>query len=311
MTKLAAFLALPLLAAATANVTTAPAEPDTTVRAIIDKALERATWAEEQAFEARYRHAMVQRTRKFDKQGDIEEDESRLYRVEPVRGVPYSRLVSKNGGPIEGTDLRTERERWRNFLEELDKEPGADEDDENIVFNDELLERFTAKLEGIRDLRGRPSYVLSFEPRPGNLPVRRQIDRALNKSRGEIWVGDRRRAAQPEQGAARQALDSADELVGAGNFAALRSLLSAAPVSAFEDNALVLVQSKVLGLDDVKQIGTIKRFGAGADVIIMLGGLEKAVGDKNAANAKSYLGKAKGSLDEILSICKANKLVPR
>ena len=111
--------------------------------------------------------------------------------------------------------------------------------------------------------------------------------------------------------AAREALDPADELVSAGDFAALRSLLSAAPVSAFEDNALVLVQSKALGLDDVKQIGTIKRFGAGADVIIMLGGLEKAVGDKNASNAKSFLGKAKGSLDEILSICKANKLVPR
>ena len=111
--------------------------------------------------------------------------------------------------------------------------------------------------------------------------------------------------------AARQALDSADELVSAGDFVALRSLLSAAPVSAFEDNALVLVQSKALGLDDVKQIGTIKRFGAGADVIIMLGGMEKAVGDKNAVNAKSFLGKAKGSLDEILSICKANKLVPR
>ena len=39
--------------------------------------------------------------------------------------------------------------------------------------------------------------------------------------------------------------------------------------------------------------------------------VEKAVGDKNAANAKSFLGKAKGSLDEILTICKANKLVPR
>ena len=110
--------------------------------------------------------------------------------------------------------------------------------------------------------------------------------------------------------AARQALDSADELVSAGDFVALRSLLSAAPVSAFEDNALVLVQSKALGLDDIKQIGTIKRYGAGADVIIMLGGLEKAVGDKNAANTKSFLDKAKASLDEIVTICKANKLVP-
>ena len=110
--------------------------------------------------------------------------------------------------------------------------------------------------------------------------------------------------------AARRALDSADKLVSAGDFAALQSLLSAAPVSAFEDNALVLVQSKALGLDDVKQIGTIKRYGVGADVIIMLGGLEKAVGDKNAANAKSFLDKAKASLDEIVTICKANKLVP-
>ena len=109
--------------------------------------------------------------------------------------------------------------------------------------------------------------------------------------------------------AARRALDSADKLVSAGDFAALQSLLSAAPVSAFEDNALVLVQSKALGLDDVKQIGTIKRYGVGADVIIMLGGLEKAVDDKNAANAKSFLDKAKASLDEIVTICKANKLV--
>ena len=38
--------------------------------------------------------------------------------------------------------------------------------------------------------------------------------------------------------AARRALDSADKLVSAGDFAALQSLLSAAPVSAFEDNAL-------------------------------------------------------------------------
>ena len=170
--------------------TAQPEQTDTEVRAIIDKALERSTWAEEQGFGARYRHAMVQHTRKFDKQGEVEEDEKRLYSVEPVRGVPYARLVSKNGGPVEGADLKTERERWRDFLEELDKDPDEDEDeeDENVVFNAELLDRFTATLDGIRDLRGRPSYVVSFEPRPGKLPVRREIDRALNRSRGELWI---------------------------------------------------------------------------------------------------------------------------
>ena len=192
-----AFRLLPVaLLAGVAALSASTAQPDPTdteVRAIIDRALERSTWAEEQAFEARYRHAMVQRTRKFDKQGEVEEDEKRLYRVEPVRGVPYARLVSKNGGPIEGDDLKTERERWQDFLEYLTKDPDEDEDeedeeDENIVFNDELLDRYTARLDGIRDLRGRPSYVISFEPKPGKLPVRRQIDRALNKSRGELWI---------------------------------------------------------------------------------------------------------------------------
>jgi len=182
-----------LLLGGVAALSASTAQPDPTnteVRAIIDRALERAAWAGEQAFEARYRHAMAQRTRKFDNQGEVEEDEKRFYSVEPVRGVPYARLVSKNGGPIEGDDLRTERERWRDFLEALDKVPDEDEDeeDENFVFNDELLDRYTARLDGIRDLRGRPSYVLLFEPKPGKLPVRRQIDRALNKSRGEIWI---------------------------------------------------------------------------------------------------------------------------
>ena len=170
-----------------------PGSTSTEVRAIIDKALERAAWAEEQGFEARYRSMVLQRTRTFDKHGEVEDDEKRLFKVEPVRGVPYSRLMSKNGGPIEGDDLKTERERWDDFLEALNRDPAedddeSDEDDEAVVFNGELLERFTAELDGIRDLRGRPTYVVSFRPRPGKLPVRRQIDRALNKSRGELWI---------------------------------------------------------------------------------------------------------------------------
>ncbi len=184
-----------LAGVAVLSASTAQPEPtNTEVRAIIDKALERSTWAREQEVEARYRHVRVQRTRKFDKHDDVTEDETRLYRVEPVRGVPYARLVSKNGGPIEGDDLKTERERWHDFLEELDKDPAEqdkdedEEEDTDILFNDELLNRYTARLEGIRELRGRPSYVLSFEPKPGKLPVRRRIDHALNRSRGEIWI---------------------------------------------------------------------------------------------------------------------------
>ena len=109
--------------------------------------------------------------------------------------------------------------------------------------------------------------------------------------------------------AARTKLDAADKLVSAGDWKALKSLMDSAPVSSFEENALVLVQSKALSPDDVKAIGTIKRYGVGADVIIMLGGLSAAAGNADAGNAKSYLAKAKASLDEILVICKGNRLV--
>ena len=74
------------------------------------------------------------------------------------------------------------------FLEALEDPPEPDEDDTNVIFNADLLNRYTAVLTGIREVRGRPAFVLAFEPKPGDLPVRRRIDSALNKSHGEIWI---------------------------------------------------------------------------------------------------------------------------
>ena len=172
----------------------APEPADAELRSIIDRALERAAWAEEQGFDGRYRRALTRQTRRFDENGEVTEEEIRLYRVEPYRGALFNRLTVRNGEPISGSDLNEQEKRWEEFQAELDDprkraERAEDEEDDNeIKFDEELISRFTATLEGIRDLRGRPSYVVSFEPRPGKLPVRRRIDHALNKSRGEAWI---------------------------------------------------------------------------------------------------------------------------
>lgn len=171
-----------------------PAAPE--LRAIIDRALERAAWAEEQGFDTRFRRAMSQRVRRFDGDAEVTEDETRLYQVEPYRGALFRRLTAKDGEPIDERDRAEEEKRWAEFQAEVDDlleraERGAEEDEEDdndIRFNAELVSRYTATLEGVRDLRGRPSFVVSFEPRPGRLPVRRRIDHALNKSRGEAWI---------------------------------------------------------------------------------------------------------------------------
>ncbi|MDA1092509.1 MAG: hypothetical protein O3A25_04455 [Acidobacteria bacterium] len=166
------------------------AQPDPEVSRIIALAVERAEWGQTQDFGARFRRTMTQRSQRFDDQGETIDDEIRGYAIEPHRGVPYASLVTKDGEPIAGDDLAQEHKRWQAFLDELEEPPDPeDEDDEiSVEFDEELLSRYAAELVGVRDLRGRPTYLLDFEPRPGKLPVRRRVDHALNHSRGQVWI---------------------------------------------------------------------------------------------------------------------------
>ena len=164
---------------------------DSEARDIIDRALERSAWAEEEGFETRYRRTMRQWIRLYDDQGNVTDDETRGYEVEPHRGALFHKLTTRNGQPLKRLDQIEQKERWEEFQAQADdpwRGRREDADDNEIKFDRELVGRYTITLKGVRQLRSRPSYVLSFEPRPGTLPVRRRIDHALNESRGEIWI---------------------------------------------------------------------------------------------------------------------------
>ena len=192
------FLAVPLLAGlaviGTAGSQSVPAEPeDPALREIIDRAIERAAWAREEGFETRYRSAMTQRIQQFDGDGEVTDEETLRYEVEPYQGALFNRLTARNGEPLRERDRREQEERWAEFRAEIDDprkraERERERAEDEIKFDEEVAERYTATLDGVEDLRGRPSFVISFEPRPGNLPVRRRMDHALNKSRGRAWI---------------------------------------------------------------------------------------------------------------------------
>ena len=84
--------------------------------------------------------------------------------------------------------------------------------------------------------------------------------------------------------------------------------LQAPPLVAFEDNATIIVQAPVLTVEDKKAIGTIRRYGVAADVIIMTGGLSEALDNGDVRQAKSFLAKAKGSLDEVIGVARGGGL---
>ncbi len=169
-----------------------PAANDDDARALILKALERAAWYEENDFAARYRARMTKEVRRFDGNGDVRTRDVGDYEVAPIDGVPFERRLTIDGRPLNAEERGWEEEREAEFREELRRRrehDGEPEEDENaIVFNEELVARYAFTLEGEERFRNRPSYRIAFEPRPGRLPVRRRIDYALNKARGRVWI---------------------------------------------------------------------------------------------------------------------------
>ena len=169
-----------------------PAAGDEDARAIIFQALERAVWYEENNVAARYRARMTKEVRRFDGNGKVRTRDVGDYEVVPIDGVPFERRLTIDGRPLNDVERGWVAEREAEFREELrlrrEREDEPEEDEEAIVFNEELVARYVFTLEGEERFRDRPSHRIAFEPRPGRLPVRRRIDYALNKAKGRVWI---------------------------------------------------------------------------------------------------------------------------
>jgi hypothetical protein len=81
-------------------------------------------------------------------------------------------------------------------------------------------------------------------------------------------------------------------------------------LNAYEANAGALLESKRLDAESKKDIGTIRRYGVGADVIIMYGGLRSELDEENdnpsGSEIAKYLRRTADSLDEVIAICRSN-----
>ena len=187
----AALLAAGLLCATHAGLVAETPAPAVDARAIVVEALQRAARNVEGGVELRYRSRMTREVRRFDGDGRVEEVHTGDYEVNPIDGARYERRLTVDGRPLNAEEQEGERRREADFREARHRarESGEDErDDAEIVFDEQLIERYEVAFEAEEVFRGRPSYRISFEPRPGSLPVRRRSDHALNKARGQIWI---------------------------------------------------------------------------------------------------------------------------
>ena len=161
------------------------------VRSMVVEAVERMN-EELQTVAGRYGALVTSEDREFDGDGAITEESVVEWEVVPIEGARFRRRLAIDGRPLTAEQHAREAEREAAFRERLRRlRAGEIEPERNetaIEFNEELVSRYDLTLDAEEPLRGRPSQRIAFAPRDGELPVRRPMDRALNKTRGRIWI---------------------------------------------------------------------------------------------------------------------------
>jgi hypothetical protein len=155
---------------------------------IIELALAAAEQQKEQNIEASYRFLSLRKSEELDKEGKTKKVETRLFQNVPYRGHSYERLIEIDGRPLDRDEAREEEKREREFAEKVDQgNPPLGSEEERMAFDEELVSRYDFETKGLEKLEDRWTYAVAFTPKDGKLPVRRRIDRALNRSSGTIW----------------------------------------------------------------------------------------------------------------------------
>jgi hypothetical protein len=136
---------------------------------IMRRAMERSQALQETPAQPPYRYQRFVLTEELDAKGRVVGTKERTALVDAARGdkdeeqsSSQTKALSEKGEKKH----RTSRE---------------------IVLEEELLAKYEFVLRGKEHREGRPTYLLTFQPRP-KLPTRQMEDRVLNRLAGKIWI---------------------------------------------------------------------------------------------------------------------------
>lgn len=159
---------------------------------VVERALERATAQREKALDSDFEFIIDGTVESLDDKGNVVRTETTRRRHYPIERHVYSELIGRDGRSLDAKDARDEQERKARFVREARRHAARgeryDPDEMHVDFNAELMERYETTLVGREIVRGETCWVVRFEPRPGRLPDRRRIDKALNRSTGRLWI---------------------------------------------------------------------------------------------------------------------------
>jgi hypothetical protein len=130
-------------------------------------------------------------TERLDAAGQVLTSEEKTYLVTLIADVPFNRLVKVKGRELSGEELRREEareEQYRRKFVSADATKSAAR--KQGWMTPELLDRYQFEVTGRVILSNRPTLVLTFKPKEGNLPAGTFKDRLLNGLAGRLWIDE-------------------------------------------------------------------------------------------------------------------------
>lgn len=186
---------------------------------LIRKAVARSQECQTRSGHTGYTYTKVSVTEELDSSGKVKEHKEKVYQVSLRDGTTSVKLVAVNGRPPEGADLKKQNENELNLRQLLGEAKGAKGDNRDNFLTPELAAHYDFKLLCVTQVNGRSAYEIGFQPKNPEPPVRRLIDRLLNRISGTLWLD----AEEYEIAQARLQLGSEVDLLG-GVLGCLRKL---------------------------------------------------------------------------------------
>lgn len=160
---------------------------------IVRRGVERAERQYQSFADARFRSRVESEIRSLGANKEVTETETATAIQYPVEGALFEELIATDGEPLSEKEKRNQSKLRKKFAREVEMRRARGEHPQpekgvGVRFNQELVERYRLEVAGEERVRGHDCWVIAFEPKSGDLPVRKRIDAALNKSTGQMWI---------------------------------------------------------------------------------------------------------------------------
>lgn len=170
-----------------------PATELPSVDEIMQRAFQRATSQDEAEAELTFESLVSTTIESLNGDEEVTDTETLLHRRYPLAGAVYEELIERDGERLSASDIDNEAKRRKEFRREAQEASARGEvletnDERQVRFDADLMSRYTASVDGEAVIRGERCWVVSFRPRDGKLPENTRMDKALNRSSGQMYV---------------------------------------------------------------------------------------------------------------------------